>query len=424
MKKLLLYIALALTITLSSPCHGTEQAPRIWTSTAGTKLEAKLLRHDRATVRLERTDGSQLTVRLDQLSPADRDYLDELSEAKGQTSIEGIPAEPGSISPIIRCAHNTNWSYHLYLPKTFHDARTWPVWFILSPGGGKDGKALQRYIDGAEMLGCILALSVESRNDFADSDFAMEAMVRDVYSRVPVEKQLSFASGFSGGSRMAYLLAESNNNIQGVLACGSGSGVYIKEKDFRSAELRRSTYVYSLIGTNCFNRTEAYNSHEKFKDDYRLRYFPGKHEWAPSPLIKEGMARVLGEALKTSQDRALEKLRVQYARTLWAHTQALETDEPWEACYWAEFLAEFPAERTIQNDASNLAHTLKRTPEVQLARKAESAIRKFGKKYFQGVYYTDDKEPNEDRRNDAERIAAEFLTLPHGELIKRLGDHS
>jgi hypothetical protein len=373
---------------------------------------------------LERKNGKHVVVPLAKLSAEDRDFLAALPQATGDTRIEGIQAQPGIVSPRIACLETPDWSYHLYLPNAFHDGRKWPVWFVMSPGGGTGGDALTRYIGGAERLGCVLALSVESKNDFADSDIAMEAMADDVFKRLPVLDGLAFATGFSGGSRMAFLLAERDKRIAGVLACGSGSGVYLKEKDFRQAELRRSTYVYSLIGSNCFNRTEAYRSHKNFPEAYRLRFFPGGHSWADSPLIAEGMARVLGEALRSGRGEPIEKLRLEYARTVLSWTQDLAGAEPWEAHSWATFLKDFPGDRTIQTEAETLASKLASDPRVGLAQDADRAIQRFTSDYFDLGDYKVDQQANPTRSADADALAEKYSDIPHGDLIRQLGGSS
>jgi len=396
---------------------------RTWTSHVGTKLEATLVREAGDSVVLRRPDGSELTVQLEHLSRTDRDYVEEATEVRGETRVAGLDAEPGKISEKISCADEPRWHYYLYLPKDFHDARKWPVWFIMAPGGGNNPGPMQRYIDGAERLGCILAFSVESKNGFADSDVAIHAMVEDVYDRLPAAEDLAFSSGMSGGSRMAYLLAEQERNIAGVLACGSGSGVYIKDDEFREAKLRGSTYVYSLMGTNCFNRTGAFQSHDEFPDEYRLRFFPGKHDWADADLIEEGMARVLGAGLANYDGDDAEKMRSDYAKTMWDWTLAMVGKRPWEAHYWATFLSEFPGPRSIQGDAGTLADQLENNPKVELARDAEEAILDFADDYFH-VYYKEDQKPNPDRKEDAEELAEKFKGVPHAEILRRLGDPS
>ena len=429
---LIALFSLCLWFTFGSRGNANETEWRTWTSVQGSKIEARLVERTGEVVVLERKDGGrQLQVRLSQLSQEDRDYLQSLPEVveppeeTGETTVTGLEAEPGVISGQITCQADERWSYRLYLPKDFHTGRQWPVWFVMSAGGGKNGKALRRYIPGADRLGCILALSVQSKNNFADSDLAIEAMADDVYERLPVIEGLGFTSGMSGGSRMAYLLAERDKRIGGVLACGSESGVYLKEADFRPARLRRSTTVYSLIGTNCFNRSEAVRSHQEFPDHFRLRFFSGRHDWAKSPYIEEGMARVYGETLKQlkGDDRTADRRR--YARTMWAWTQEMRAGQPWEAASWARFLADFEEDPRIQSQAKELAGELKDDERVQLATKADKAIDGFCKKHFnRSISTEEDKKPDPAREAEAERLADKFGDLPHAELLRLLGKPS
>ena len=50
---------------------------RTWTSSVGSKIEARLIRKKRDSVTLEKADGSSLKVPLDKLSKADQDYVKE-----------------------------------------------------------------------------------------------------------------------------------------------------------------------------------------------------------------------------------------------------------------------------------------------------------------------------------------------------------
>jgi len=394
---------------------------RTWTSTSGSKIEAKLAGVAGNLVTLENAEGRTMRVQLHQLSVADQVYVANPPEERGSPSVEGIDAQPGRISPRIVCQTDANWSYHVYLPKEFHDGREWPVWFIMSPGGGKNGKALKRYIKGAEALGCVLALSVESKNGFENTHKAVHAMVADVRQRFPVIDGLSFSSGFSGGSRMAYYLAEKDKNIQGILACGSGSGVYLPNDEFRPARLRSSTYVYSLVGARCFNRTGAFSSHLEFPDHYRLHFFPGNHDWAGGALIRLGMTRVLGEALKQSALPEARKLRGRYLASCRELVDGLEETEPWEAWIWAEFLSGFPGPPALQMEYRKKKAALEAQPQVKLAREAEKDIRTLCRKFYKDVFYTQDQKPNAKREEMANRMADAYASIPHGELIRALG---
>lgn len=418
-------ISYILLITLCSfPIYGnTEGEPelRTWTSTVGTTMEAQLIKIQSDSVILKNSNGRQMTVKLSQLVKKDRDYVAAQPSPRGNVSVKGLEAKPGIISDPITCIKKEEWSYHLYLPEDFHDGRVWPVWFIMSPVGAKFMNDLRRYTDGAEKLGCILAFSIESRNDFPDSELAVSAMVDDVFERLPVVPALAFATGFSGGSRMAYLTAERDRRIAGVLACGSGHGVYPKGEGFRLSDLRNSTYVYSLIGTTCCNRTGAAQSHMKFPDNYRLRFFPGGHVWADADYISQGMARVLGAGLERMKDRSFEKMRVQFAQKMlgWAKGERRET--PWESYYWANYLKDFPSNSTIEGEARSLESSLAANPNVQSAMKAEKALREFAEDHFK-IGYKADQNPDKEREKDAARLSEKYKDSPHGLIFECLAD--
>ena len=396
---------------------------RTWKSTAGTAIEAKLLSSDGNEVTLEKRDGKKLTLTLTKLSAADQSYLREQnpkaagSPAKGGTTIQGVSAQPGLTEKII-CQAEPKWTYLLRLPKDFHTGKSWPVCFVMDAGGGSMG-TLDRYVPAADRLGIILAASGESKNDFADSDLAMMAMLKDVYARIPVLEKVAIASGMSGGSRMAYLMAEMDKNITGVLACASGGGVYLKEKDFRSAKLRSDTAICSLIGTNDFNRREAVKSHKGFGKDARLIWFLGNHDWAGPELIEDGLAQVYGKILERSKVQNLDALRVDFSKKQldWAKKQV--TTAPWLAYHWGDFLTKFPGDSSVQQDAAALLASIPKGAELA---KAEKTLGDFANKHFGDGNTALDKAPDPSRVKDAEKVAAMLAGFPQADLIKRMGE--
>jgi hypothetical protein len=398
---------------------------RTWKSSSGTATEAKLVSTDGKEAILEKRDGKRITVPLSRLSAEDQAYLAASAPkgettAKGETTVKGIAAEPGVVSGKIACEADSKWSYFLYLPKAFHSGRKWPVCFVMDPGGGSPG-TLGRYIPAADDLGIILAVSTESKNKFIDSTVAMMAMGKDVYQRLPLIEGAAISSGMSGGSRMAYLMAEKDENVAGVLACGSGSGVYLPEGDFRPAKLGRDTMICSLIGTNDFNRREAAKSHKAFGKSARFIWFPGNHDWADQELIAEGMAEVYGKMLKNSKAKSLDPLRGEFAKSRFALVKGRQERKPLDAWRWAEFLAKFPGDPATQREAAELAAALAKKPEVAKAIAAEKAIGEFTEKYFADGDTKGDVNPDASRLKDAEKTAAEFEGLPQAELLKRMG---
>jgi len=244
---------------------------------------------------------------------------------------------------------------------------------------------------------------------------------------------------------MAYLLAEYEHSIAGVIACGSGKGVYPQEgvrNSFRDAKLRNGLPVCSLEGTNCFNRDEAVRSHNTFSEDRcRLIFFPGKHDWAKPELIADGLSFVFGVVLndlstaKGAGSKSASRLlpsspasgppiaaplreqQLRYSRAVWKRAQ--ESGMPsWERADWMQSLADFPGEPLIRAAAAKSAAELGKDPEVQAGRAADQAVRAFAKKYYSA--YDKDNTPKPAREADAEKIAEKFAKLPQAEILRKL----
>jgi hypothetical protein len=420
-------LALCLAGSAVAAAAEGDAAWRSWKSSAGTAIEARLISASATEVVLEKRDGRQVTVKLTQLSAEDRAFLSKNAAPApqpktGEKTIPGLDAVPGTVSGEIVCKASPQWTYRVYLPKEFHTGARWPVCYVMDPGGGS-AKTLERYLPAAEHLGVILTVSIQAKNEFAQSGEALIAMSRDVAGRLPLLPGLVIASGMSGGSRMSYLLAETDKNIGGILACGAGNGVYPEENAaaFRQAELRRGIVVCGIFGTNDYNRREGVRTHRDYKKDSRLIWFPGNHDWAPANLITEGMAHVLGEMLSRQKDPALNGLRADFAGRQLALANSIRETAPWTAFHWAEYLTKFPGGAKHQSDAKALAAELGRNPEVIRALKAEREIDEFAAKYFSDGKTDADKTPDEQRAKVAERRAETFTGLPHAELLKRMG---
>ncbi|MBK1791974.1 hypothetical protein JIN82_12505 [Persicirhabdus sediminis] len=420
----LLMLACWVILMLSSAQASSEEW-RTWTSKAGSQLEAKLVKRSGDQLELQRRSGGKsVTLKLSQLSEEDQQYVRELpepEEEKGATSVSGVDAKPGVVSGEIKCLSDSRWSYHLYLPEGFHTAREWPVMLIMAAGGGNKTSPLNRYRKGADRLGVILVLSVQSKNGFDQCDLCNTTILNDVYDRLPLSSGLAMTTGFSGGSRCAFMMAELDKRVAGVLACASGHQVYPDKGEPREARISRSTYIYSLIGTNCFNRSGATVTHNKFSKSCRLRFFPGGHSWAGSPYIEEGMARVLGEAFMANRSSTEKSDRDRYSKVMWEWTQEMVDDQPWEAYGWAEFLADFDGDSQVKSDAKSLASKLAGNGKVQQAQLAEKDIFRFVTKHYNKFMKLDEhKKANPSREAEGQKLADKYSGLPHAELLEKL----
>ena len=99
--------------------------------------------------------------------------------------------------------------------------RRWPILYVFDPRRrGQLGAELFREV--AERRGFIVASSndTESDNPNAPNGDAINALWADTHTRLPIDPQRTYATGFSGGARLAFALAQLLN---GGL-CGSDRG--------------------------------------------------------------------------------------------------------------------------------------------------------------------------------------------------------
>jgi hypothetical protein len=426
-------VAAAIIFACIVSAIGEETQWRKWTSAAGTEMAAKLITFAADEVTLEKRDGKQVKVAVAQLSAADREFLaqqkpapgnaivEKADKARGATTIPGVDAVPGTVSKEIFCAADAKWSYLLYLPKAFHAGRRWPVCFVMDSQGG-DAKRIARYLPAADHLEMIVAVTKESKNDFADSDVAMMAMLKDVYARLPVLENMAISSGVSGGSRMAYRMAEMDKNIAGVLACASGDGLYNKDKTGRQAQLRPNMIICSLMGSNCFNRREAVKSHQRFDRSSRLIWFEGNHDWAGPDLIQEGLTEVFAGIIRKKKEREIVQLGADLAERQLAHITKLKETHSWVSYRWAKPVQMLAGSGRIKAEAAALESRLAKDPIVMKGLKAEKEIQEFAEKYFGSTDADADQAPDTGREREAGKKAEEFKDLPHGALFKKLGE--
>jgi len=206
-------------------------------------------------------------------------------------SVQAGEFEPGKIIEEVQCRKAQSYSYLLYLPSSYTPDRAegWPVLFAMDPGGGNKN-SIRLHIKGAEKNNWIIAMSIQSKNGNKRSDHAIAAMVGDVFKRFAVDQERCYATGFSGGGRMAFWLAnERKKNIIGIIPCGAGGA---------GNRYSNRALAYGLCGGYCFNRWDmAITFNERIRGRGRLRFFPGGHVWADEDLISDAITWLNGKYL-------------------------------------------------------------------------------------------------------------------------------
>ncbi len=279
---------------------------------------------------------------------------------------------PGRISDEIKCVGDNRWSYYVYAPRDYQPDRPWPVLFVISPIGGQPA-LLHRYVPGADFNGWLVVLPVQPRNDFNDWTRAALASLNDALRRLPGDPRRIYASGFSGGARMATALALHIRGIEfaGLLICGAAQ---VKER--YPKQLR----VYGLSGTNCFNRWEMACLFEKPQHpDWRLEFFFGEHDWADETELELGMVWLHAATLRAIAEvpEFYNAERERLANAIAARIGELKAAQPERAWDWAERLM-------LLSDAAAkpLVEELRRDPKVPRYIEGRAQLAAFWKKYF------------------------------------------
>jgi pimeloyl-ACP methyl ester carboxylesterase len=320
--------------------------------------------------------------------------------------------EPGQIVPGIECESDSDYSYILRLPKNYDPDRKekWPVLFVMSPMGGAPNH-LQRYVPGADQCGWILAMSVESKNDNDGfvSHSAIMAMVEDLFDLYPVNEDRCYASGFSGGAREAYWLAQRlPDSIIGIIPCGAGG-----------TPNNRGALAYGLCGTTCFNRWDmSVTFFQRVKDRGILRFFPGVHQWANADLITQAMLWLNGQYLN---DDGEEPEVGEFSTMLMKEITGNLEKNPvlaYERCTVLSEIKDAP-------DAKEAAKTLlmlKKNSEVETYLNALEDIEEFADDHFNTspMDYLN-KRTTPDMIEDSEELAEKYAGTPYADLMTRLG---
>lgn len=202
---------------------------------------------------------------------------------------------PGEITEI-SCAADKTQSYALYLPSAYTPAKKWPIIYFFDPAGiGRVPLVL--YKDIGEKYGFILAGSNNSRTLSSDQSKIVTAFWQDTHARLALDPRRLYTGGFSGGAQVAGSVALSCSfcQIVGVIAEGAG---YPSDQDTSWDKL----LYFFAIGDRDFDWPDIMvirGEREQYHQPYRVRVFPGLHQWAPSEVIEDAMQWFVLNAMKS-----------------------------------------------------------------------------------------------------------------------------
>lgn len=189
----------------------------------------------------------------------------------------------GKITDSIACDAQLQLNYCLYLPSVYSPKKTFPVIFIFDAHA--DGKLpITKYHNLAEEFGFVLVASNNSRNGIQYDSLVgiAKTMMIDASGKISIDLTRKYTMGFSGGARVAGVVASSENNVAGVIGCGAA---YLDE----SMKSHPGLFFFGFAGKDDFNLLEMSKMHEYFESTGVKNYFEvfeGKHEWPDSATMR------------------------------------------------------------------------------------------------------------------------------------------
>lgn len=324
-------LLLVLCIGLCS--YGASAKPtenRQWTAANGQTVQAVATAIEGDRVVLEKEGGGVAKVPIDMLVVADRALLTKHFEldkvsGSGAKKATGLRYKPGEVSGPVNAG---NSSYYLYLPESLKQGRKAPLLYYTHSGGGTP-KLLKEIMEGAELGGWIMAMSVESKNKASvdDNVYHNKDSVKHILQTLPVDKDRVYFTGNSGGGAAAWRNA-SEMNVAGVMPNVGyiPSGASPKGDDF-----------FIIGGGRDYNRYHSANARKKFGERAIHRMHPGAHGVSPPWLMIDGMIWFEGRNLARNKAKHLDEAK-DFDAAMIQWLEGKKKSEPYRAYSTGRFL--------------------------------------------------------------------------------------
>ena len=189
-------------------------------------------------------------------------------------------------------------SYAAFLPTAYSPDRSWPTVFCFDPRA-RGRIAIERFVQAAEKHGYVVLCSNNSRNGLTGQAVAeiFTDFWDDAHARFSIDKNRTYAAGFSGGARLATTFASRCRGcLAGVIGAGAGFGADIAPDE-------KSPFAYfGVVGVDDFNFGEMWELEKRLgqlRAPYRFENFGGGHEWAPQEKIEQAFAWLTLQAMKS-----------------------------------------------------------------------------------------------------------------------------
>ncbi|MFN8396956.1 MAG: hypothetical protein U0176_20185 [Bacteroidia bacterium] len=193
-----------------------------------------------------------------------------------------VPLELGKVVPFLPGVQG-NAALAYYLPASYSANQKWPVVvFFDSHARGKD--PVRKYAPLAEQYGLILIGSNASKNGQQPqmSLQIYDALLAEIGKQFSYDAGRMILSGFSGGARVAAMIAQNRPNVAGVIGCSAG---------FQPRPSDAFPY-YATMGREDFNYQELRGLEaalDQGSQPHFVDFWDGGHEWPPVEVMERAL---------------------------------------------------------------------------------------------------------------------------------------
>jgi dienelactone hydrolase len=200
---------------------------------------------------------------------------------------ELVKLAPGQIHSNLAARPDPTQTYDLYLPRGFTPERRWPLLMVFDPRS-RGRFAAEIFVPAAERHGWVVASSNNTRSDgpFDPNVRAVNAMFPDLMARLPIDGRRIYATGFSGGAILAWLVGVTTHQLAGVISVGGRPPDGLEQGS-------PSFALWGAAGTSDFNYQPTRELDElaaRAGRPHRFEPFPGPHAWFDAAEARRAVA--------------------------------------------------------------------------------------------------------------------------------------
>lgn len=199
---------------------------------------------------------------------------------------QNLPA--GTLVERVELKADPTQSYALYLPSNYDPQKKWAALYCFEPlARGKLPVSI--FQDAAEKYGFIVVGTYSSQNGMDGKTLSnnINDLFADTRSRFSIDEKRIYATGFSGGSRVASNIAISCGGcIRGVIGVGAGF------PSRQQAKFPPSFLYFAAFGVDDYNYYEMRRLEKKFDESNGIHVFEtfnGAHQWLNKELAETSL---------------------------------------------------------------------------------------------------------------------------------------